>query len=97
MALHADIGTKSVTSLIVILKPTDPGNFQPLYICREGIPNPSVTQNKRFDLFRGLAQELDKEIIQFKVKASREFSDKELFYQYLTGILRLNHYIAPLQ
>ncbi|WP_066052900.1 DUF7147 family protein [Robertmurraya korlensis] len=97
MALHTEINKRSVTSLIVVLKPTDPGNFQPLYICREGIPNPHITQNKRFELFEKLAIECGKEIIQFDVKPSTEFAEKELFYQYVTGILRLNHYIAPLQ
>ncbi len=97
MALHTEINKRSVTTLIVVLKPTDPGNFQPLYVCREGIPNPHVTKNKRFELFEKLAIEYRKEIIQFEVKPSTDFSEKELFYQYIIGILRLNHYIAPLQ
>lgn len=97
MALHTELNKKSMTSLIVVLKPTDPGNFQPLYICREGIPNPHITQNKRFELFEKLANEYGKEIIQFDVKPSTDFAEKDLFYQYLTGILRLNHYIAPLK
>lgn len=97
MALHTEINKRSVTSLVVVLKPTDPGNFQPLYVCREGIPNPHVTRNNRFELFEKLAFEYGKEIIQFDVKPSTAFSEKELFYQYVIGILRLNHYIAPLQ
>lgn len=97
MAIHTKVDGKDVTSLIVVLKPTDPGKFQALYICREGIPNPHILKNKRFDLFAELAAELDKTIIEFDIKPSREFADKELFYQYLTGILRLNHYIPPLQ
>ncbi|PGL57399.1 hypothetical protein CN926_29515, partial [Bacillus thuringiensis] len=35
---------KKVCSLGVILKPTTTGDFQPLYICREGIP---VFENKK--------------------------------------------------
>jgi hypothetical protein len=97
MALHTEVNKKAVTSLIVVLKPTNPGNFQPLYVCREGIPNPHITKNKRFEIFQELARELEKEIIQFDVKPSTDFAEKELFYQYITGILRLNHYIAPLQ
>lgn len=97
MAIHTTIANKDVTSLIVVLKPTIPGNFQPLYICREGIPNPKVTPNKRFDLFAQTAVDLHKEIIQFDIKPSTMFAEKELFYQYLIGILRLNHYIPPLQ
>jgi hypothetical protein len=97
MAIHTKIDGKDVTSLIVVLKPTDPGKFQALYICREGIPNPHILKNKRFDMFAELAAQLDKTIIQFDTKPSNQFGDKELFFQYLIGILRLNHYIPPLQ
>ncbi|MDQ0161614.1 DUF7147 family protein [Bacillus alveayuensis] len=97
MAFHTYINGKAVTSLVVVLKPTNPGEFQPLYICREGIPNPHVKPNKRFDLFKQLADELEKEIIELDVKPSTIYPEKELFYQHLIGILRMNRYIAPLQ
>ncbi|MDQ1146827.1 hypothetical protein QE429_003654 [Bacillus sp. SORGH_AS 510] len=97
MALHTKIENKELTSLVVVLKPTDPGKFQALYICREGIPNPNFTPNKRFSLFTQTAEELGKQIIELSVKPSTIFNEKELFYQHLIGILRLNHYIAPLQ
>ncbi|MCS0787348.1 DUF7147 family protein [Cytobacillus pseudoceanisediminis] len=96
-AFHTSIDDKEVTSLAVILKPTDPGGFQPLYICREGIPNPKTSPNKRYDLFADAAKALNKEIIQLAVKPSAIFNEKELYFQYLIGILRLNHFIAPLQ
>ncbi len=97
MAIHTKINDKDVSSLIVVLKPTNPGDFQALYICREGIPNPHTLKNKRFDMFNELADELDKTIIQFDAKPSTMFAEKELYYQHLIGILRLNHYIPPLQ
>ncbi|ULT58471.1 methylthioribose kinase [Neobacillus drentensis] len=97
MALHTNTEGKDMTSLVVILKPTDPGKFQALYICREGIPNPASLPNKRFDLFSQTAESLGKQIIELSVKPSVTFNEKELFYQYLIGILRLNHYILPLQ
>ncbi|TCN25734.1 DUF7147 family protein [Mesobacillus foraminis] len=97
MALHTNIDVKPATSLVVILKPTDTGKFQALYICREGIPNPHYKENKRFDLFKDCAEELGKSIIELDVKPSSMFPEKELFYQHLVGILRLNHYIPPLQ
>lgn len=97
MAIHTKIKDKDVTSLVAVMKPTDPGSFQALYICREGIPNPHILKNKRFDMFAELAEELDKTIIEFDSKPSSQFADKELFFQYLIGILRLNHYIPPLQ
>jgi hypothetical protein len=97
MAFHSTVGDRQATSLAVILQPTDPGKFQALYICREGIPNPNFTPNKRYDLFQQIAEELDKQVIELSVKPSTMFHEKELYYQHLIGILRLNHYLKPLQ
>ncbi|MDF2904507.1 MAG: hypothetical protein K0S25_2145 [Bacillus sp. (in: firmicutes)] len=93
MAFHSVDNGKDVTSLAVILNPTNPGNFQPIYLSREGIPNPNILPNKRFNLFRETAEQLQKNVIELTVKPSSEFAEKELFYQYLIGILRMNRYI----
>ncbi|WP_108669808.1 DUF7147 family protein [Peribacillus acanthi] len=97
LAMHSTFDEKPVTSLAIVLKPTDPGDFQPIYMCREGIPNPNVTPNKRYELFRNLSSELEMPIVQLDVKSSRYFADPDLFHQYLIGILRLNHLIPPMK
>ncbi|MET3316935.1 UNVERIFIED_ORG: hypothetical protein ABIC97_000019 [Peribacillus simplex] len=96
LSLHTTINDKKVTSLVIVMQPTDPGKFQPLYICREGIPNPHVTVNKRYELFEKLAEELNKSIIEIDVKSSVLFAEIELYYQHLIGILRMNRYLPPL-
>jgi hypothetical protein len=97
IALHTKVNKNEVSSLVVIMQPTDQGKFQALYICREGIPNPHVKANKRYELFEDLSAYLNKDIIQIDVKPSNMFNELELYYQYLIGILRLNHYIPPMQ
>ena len=97
IALHTKVNEKAVTSLVVIMQPTDQGKSQALYICREGIPNPHVKENKRYELFEDLSAYLNKDIIQIDVKPSNMFNELELYYQHLIGILRLNHYIPPMQ
>lgn len=97
LALHATINNNKVTSLVVVMQATTQGDFQPLYICREGIPNPNVTPNKRYELFEGLATELEKNIIEFEVKPSTLFAETGLYYQYLIGILRMNKYLPPMR
>ncbi|MGD6897412.1 DUF7147 family protein [Bacillus infantis] len=87
---------KEMTSVAAVLRPAETGKFQPLYICREGIPHPDKSPNARFQLFKDLADDCEKEMIRLEVKPSALFAEKELFYQYLIGILRLNHYIQPL-
>ncbi|MGE7903804.1 DUF7147 family protein [Peribacillus sp. NPDC094092] len=96
LAMHTVIDDKKVTSLVIVMQPTDPGKFQPLYICREGIPNPHATKNKRYELFENLAEELDRPIIEIDVKPSVLFAEVELYYQHLIGILRMNRYLPPL-
>jgi hypothetical protein len=97
ITLHTKVNEKEVSSLVVIMQPTDQGKFQALYICREGIPNPHIKANKRYELFEDLSAYLNKDIIQIDVKPSNIFNELELYYQHLIGILRLNHYIPPLQ
>jgi hypothetical protein len=97
MALHTIDTDKKVTSVVAIMRPTDPGNFQAIYICREGISYPYETPNKRYNLFKEVAHELEKTIIELTVKPSTQFAETELYFQYLIGILRLNHYISPLK
>ena len=96
MVLHTTINDKAMSSLIVILNPPAEGKFQPIYICREGVPNHTIKPNKRFQLFADTAKELNKELIQFNVKPSTLFSEKDLYFQHLIAIFRLNHYLPAL-
>jgi len=97
LALHTTINDKPATSIVVVMQQTEPGAFQPLYICREGIPNPHTTPNKRYELFEELAKELEKPIIELEVKSSDLFAEIGLYYQHLIGILRMNKYLPPMK
>lgn len=83
---------KSYCSVAIALKPINSANFYPIYICREGIP----PESQRLQTFQETLKELEIVPVQMEVKHSSIFDDKELFYQYVTGILRLNHLIPPL-
>jgi hypothetical protein len=96
MAFHTEVKGKPATSLAIVLAPSGEGKFQPIYICREGIPYPHITKNKRYDMFVNLSEQLNKQIIELDVKPSTFFHEKELYYQHLIGILRMNRYIPPL-
>lgn len=97
LAFHTEWEGRKRTSIAVAMKPTDPGDFQPIYICREGIPSPEGKTIQRYELFADLAAELGFKIIEMDVRPSGSFADPELYYQYLIGILRMNRLIAPLQ
>ncbi|MFC3882697.1 methylthioribose kinase [Bacillus songklensis] len=97
MMLQTTKGDKSAASFVVVLHPTAEGDFQPLYICREGITYTPGKSSKRIRLFEQLAEELNKNIITLDVKPSTIFAEKELYYQHLIGILRMNRYIPFMQ
>ncbi|MBW3113990.1 MULTISPECIES: methylthioribose kinase [Bacillaceae] len=97
LAFHTVVNNREVTSIALAMKPTEEGKFQAIYICREGIPNPHIKPNQRYSLFEETAASLDKVIIQMDVKPSTLFPENVLYYQHLIAILRLNHYILPLQ
>ncbi|RDU38461.1 methylthioribose kinase [Neobacillus piezotolerans] len=96
LALNTVIGNKEVTSLAIILNPAGEGKFQPIYICREGVPNPRTMPSKRFSLFQEAADRHGKDICELAIKPSSLFAEPELYYQQLIGILRLNHFLPPL-
>ncbi|AST92169.1 methylthioribose kinase [Sutcliffiella cohnii] len=97
LLLHTNKNDRNVCSFVVIMKPTSVGDFQALYMTLEGIPSPKEKRTKRFELFEQLASQLNKNIIELEVKPSTYYKEKELYYQYLTGVLRLNHILQPLK
>lgn len=97
IAFHSVVKGEKRTSVAVAMLPASEGNFQAIYICREGIPDPRIKMNKRYQLFKDLAERLEKNIIELEVKPSNVFAENDLFYQYLIGILRINRLISPMQ
>lgn len=96
LALQTVKGDKTVTSVAVVLHPASEGKFQPIYICREGIPVNLEKKSQRFELFEALSSELNQQIITFQIKPSSSFAEIALYYQYVIGILRLHHIVPPL-
>ncbi|WP_028782664.1 DUF7147 family protein [Thalassobacillus devorans] len=85
-----------VVSLALVLEPSGSDKFQPIYICREGVPDPEEKKTQRYEMFEALAERLEKSIIPLTVKPSDEFYETALYYQHLIGILRMNRYIPPM-
>ncbi|TWT28084.1 methylthioribose kinase [Planomicrobium sp. CPCC 101110] len=83
----------SVLSIAAAFKPTDEGNFMPIYLCREGIPENS----KRLEIFEQAVKELGHQPIKMEVKHSSVYTEKQFFFSHLIAILRLNHFIPPMQ
>lgn len=94
--MYAKKNDKVVVSLAISLKPVGDSKFMPIYLCREGIPFEEEKPSKRLDIFEQAMTELGHVPNRFEIKHSSIFSEHNLYYQYLIGILRLNHYIPPM-
>ncbi|HSH26084.1 MAG TPA: methylthioribose kinase [Massilibacterium sp.] len=97
LSLLAEVNGKHVLSFVVVLQPTEEADFQPLYICREGIPYNDEKKSKRLLLFEELAEQLQTKIVPLTVQPSTSFPEKELYYNYLIGVLRMNRFIPPMR
>ncbi|WP_062197748.1 DUF7147 family protein [Massilibacterium senegalense] len=97
LSLLAEKEGKHVLSFVVVLKPTEEADFQPLYICREGIPYSEEKKSKRLVLFEELAENLGTKVIPLTVQPSNSFPETTLYFQYLIGVLRMNHLISPMK
>lgn len=91
-ATATDAG-KPVLSVAAAFKPAENGNFMPIYLCREGIPENS----KRLELFEETVKGLGHMPIKMEVKHSSAYAEKRFYFSHLIAILRLNHYIPPMQ
>lgn len=88
-----DMDGKTVLSVAAAFKPAEQGNFMPIYTCREGIPENS----KRLEFFEETVKELGGLPIFMDVKHSTVYADRKFYFSHLISVLRLNHYIPPMQ
>lgn len=96
IAFYAEKNEQSVCSLALVMSPGREAKFLPIYICREGIPNPHEKPNQRFTRFQTMAEQAGKGVAEFTIKPSNVFPEIELYYQHLIGILRTNKFLPPL-
>lgn len=95
-AFHTIKNGEERTSLAASFEPTTTGNFQPIYICLEGIPRPKEGEpNSRFDRFKQLAEKNQYHLIEMDVPSSDHYHEIHLYFNQLISILRLNHLLPP--
>ena len=90
-------GEQKLASPAVAFKPVGESKFMPIYICREGIPYDTEKPSKRIEIFQQALEQIGKKAIPMDVKHSSNYSETALFYNHLIGILRMNHFIPPMQ
>ncbi len=84
---------QEVLSVAAAFKPAAEGNFMPIYMCREGIP----VDSKRLGIFEQAVAKIGFTPIKMEVKHSTVYADRKFYHSHLISVLRLNHYIPPMQ
>lgn len=85
---------KTPATFLLVMKPVEQ-NLQAIYTIYNGIAY-NDGQGKKYQLIKSWCEEKNLSIVEFSTKSPEEFYEREQFYQYLTGILRLNHLILPM-
>ena len=88
-----NINNKKSHSAAVAFNSVGDSKFMPIYLCREGIPESS----KRLGLFMDASKKVGFNPVEVEVKPSKTFAEKDLYFHYLTGVLRLNHLLPEMK
>ncbi|UBH09437.1 DUF7147 family protein [Macrococcus armenti] len=93
--LHTTLETEPKTSCILIMQPAN-DKFQAMYSIFECIKYPYNGLSKKYELLKGWAETYGIDIKEHEIKSKQHFYEDELYYQYLTGVLRLQRIIPPM-
>lgn len=89
--LHVD-GEPS--TFVLVMEPVR-GNFQALYTIYQGIPMTSKYQQK-YKIINESLEQYDIQKVEMTTRPPGDFYDPEQYFQYMTGVLRLNHLLPPM-
>lgn len=93
--LHTTLEAEPKTSCILIMNPAQ-NKFQAMYSIFECIKYPYQGQSKKYEMLKNWAQQHDINVLEHEIKSKNHFYEDELYYQYLTGVLRLQRIIPPM-
>lgn len=85
------------SSVAIIMQPTSEQHFQAMYIMLNAVKYPYPDSNKKFELINNRAEKYHVNIKAVDVQPAERFHDTELYFNYLTSVLRLQRWIPPLQ
>lgn len=78
----------------LVMKPVEK-DFQALYTILRGLRN--GPDGKMYEMIHNLCKEYGVEVVVMTSRDPEDFHEKELFFQYMIGVLRLNHLIPQLK
>ncbi|MCA2500661.1 DUF7147 family protein [Staphylococcus xylosus] len=94
---HSPKSEKQRSSVALIMKPTSGQHFQAMYIMLNALNYPYPTSNKKFEMINNQAAKYNIDVKAVEVQPLEVFHETELYFNYLTSVLRLQRWIPPLQ
>ncbi|MFC3419791.1 hypothetical protein ACFOLA_09910 [Salinicoccus hispanicus] len=85
---------EGMSTFLLVMSPVR-GNFQAIYTIYRGILYKDGA-GKKYKMIDEWCRKHDIPVIEFSTRDPEDFHEREQFYQYITGVLRLNHLIPPL-
>lgn len=82
------------STFLLVMSPVR-GNFQAIYTIYQGVPVRDGT-GKKYDMINSWCTGKDIPVTEMTSRNPDDFHEREQFYRYITGVLRLNHLLPPL-
>lgn len=95
--LHSPQSTQLLSSVVMIMHPTSGKHFQAMYMMLNALKYPYPDGNKKFELINHQAEKYNVPVFGLDVQPSETFHTREQYFNYLTGVLRLQKWIPPMQ
>ncbi|MCY1564049.1 DUF7147 family protein [Staphylococcus pettenkoferi] len=94
---HTPLSDKKLSSVALVMNPTSEQHFQAMYLMQDAVRYPYPETNKKFEMLNEHAKTYNIPVKEVDVHAPEEYPELELYYNYLTSVLRLQNWIPPLQ
>ena len=94
---HTPKSKEKRSSVALVMKPTEGRYFQGIYIMLDALRYPYPESNRKYELIQSFAKPYQIEMVGVDVHAPEEYPELELYFNYLKSVLRLQHWLPPLE
>ena len=94
---HTPKSKEKRSSVALVMQPTEGRYFQGIYIMLDALQYPYPESNRKYELIQSFAQPYHIEMVGVDVHAPDEYPELELYFNYLKSVLRLQHWLPPLE
>lgn len=94
---HTPKSEAQLTSVALIMQPTEGRYFQGIYIMLNALRYPFPESNRKYELIQSFASPYNIEMVGVDVHAPEAYPELDLYFNYLKSVLRLQHWLPPLE